>query len=140
MRVPIILLLILTLFTASAFGYMSGKMNYKWWKDPRVAEKLNLSEDQVNQIERVFTAYKERIVILHRRFTEEDNKLKNALQNPHSTKEEILKITDDLEEVKASLSKLKIQMYLQVKEILTNEQIKTLHEIKAKYKQRMRNQ
>jgi Spy/CpxP family protein refolding chaperone len=49
-----------------------------------------------------------------------------------------MEITDHIEDMKATLTRIKVEMYLKIKNALTAEQQTTLHNIKERYRGRMR--
>ena len=65
---------------------LGSKSNYKWWKDPQIAGELNLTKDQANSIERIFSSYKKRISKYRKQLRESELELKKELQNPEAKK------------------------------------------------------
>jgi hypothetical protein len=42
---------------------MSAEIHYKWWKNPRIREEMELTDKQVETIDEVFSSYRERIIL-----------------------------------------------------------------------------
>ncbi|MEQ9620142.1 MAG: hypothetical protein RIG61_13355 [Deltaproteobacteria bacterium] len=138
MRVSLAVVIFTYLFSLNAFGFFSGEVHYKWWKNPRIINEMALSDQQVQQIERIFNSYKKNIIVYQKDLKRKESELSKKLRNPECTREEVLKITDDIEDIRASLTRIKVEMYLKVKNVLTPEQEAILHNIKARYKGRSR--
>lgn len=134
MRVSIAVIVFTYLFTLSAFGFFSGEVHYKWWKNPGIVNEMGLSNQQVLEIERIFNSYKKNIIVNQRELKKKESELSRKLRNPQCSREEVLEITDDIEDIKASLTRIKVEMYLNVKNVLTPEQETKLHNIRARYR------
>lgn len=138
MRVSLAVIIFTYLFTLSAFGFFSGEVHYKWWKNPRIVNEMGMSDQQVQNIERIFNSYKKNIIVYQRNLKKKEAELSKKLRNPQCSREEVLQITDDIEGIRASLTRIKVEMYLQVKNVLTPEQEVILHNIKARYRSKSR--
>lgn len=134
MRVSLALIIFTYLFTLTAFGFFGGEIHYKWWKNPRIINEMELSEQQVHDIEKIFNSYKKKIIINQKNLKYKESELSTKLRKPECTREEVLEITDDIQDIKASLTRIKVEMYLNVKNVLTPEQEVILHNIKARYR------
>jgi Spy/CpxP family protein refolding chaperone len=129
----LILFSLLVFAFSSAHAY-SGEKGIKWWKNPEIVAELKLTTDQVNRIENVFSYYKRRIVSLDSELGEKEKKLKNAIKNPNSTKEEVLRLSDEVEGIKGELRRLEVTMYLEIREVLTPDQRDRLYKIRSRYR------
>lgn len=138
MRVASGIVIFTCLFSLSAYGFFAGDGHYKWWKNPRIVDEMELSDQQVDRIERIFDSYKERIVVNQNKLREKESELSSKLRNPECSREEVLKITDDIQSIRASLTRIKIEMFLQVKNVLTPKQEEILHNINSRYRKRSR--
>jgi len=134
LRISLLLILLSFLFTLNTHAFLNAKSNYKWWKDPRIAGELDLSKDQVRSIERIFSSYKKRIVKYQKQLRKSEVELKQELRNPNAKKEDVLKLIDGIEDTKASYTRTKVEMFLKVKDVLTPEQVASLHKIKLRFK------
>ncbi|MCH7517715.1 MAG: hypothetical protein IH964_01640 [Candidatus Dadabacteria bacterium] len=134
MRISLLLVLFLFIFTLNTHALLNAESNYKWWKDPKIAGELDLSKGQVKRIERIFSSYRKRIIRYQKQLRKSEIGLKKELRNPNAKKEEVLKLIDAIENTKAAYTRTKVEMYLKVKDVLKPEQVKILHEIKLKFK------
>lgn len=122
------------LFTLNANAMLGSKSNYKWWKDQQIAEQLNLSKDQANNIEKIFKTYKKRFSTYRKQLRQSEIELRKELRNPEAKKEDVLQLIDNIEDTKAAYTRTKVEMYLRVKDVLTPQQAATLHKIKLRFK------
>jgi Spy/CpxP family protein refolding chaperone len=136
LRVSLALAIVTCLLSVNAFGFISGEIHYKWWKNPRIKEEMELTDKQVEAIEEVFSSYREQIIIFQRELNKEEAELLSVLRKPECSRDEVMEITDHIEDMKATLTRIKIEMYLKIKNVLTQEQEKTLHTIKERYRSR----
>lgn len=134
MRVSFVLFLFIYLFSLSAYGYYGSKANYKWWKNPNIVSEMGLTREQANKIEKIFSSKKEKILKLQRQLTNKEIELKKKLRKTDSNNEEVLELLEEIEGIKASLTRIKVQMFLRVKSVLTPEQIEILYSIKSRYR------
>lgn len=136
MRAAVAIGISLILLSTYAFGFMGGEVRYKWWKNEKIVAEMGLSEDQVQSIEKIFKSYKEQIVEYQRELNGKESELAKKLRTPDCSREEVLEITDDIENIRASLTRIKVEMLLSVKSVLTAKQEEILHGIRARYRGR----
>ena len=131
-RVFTVVLLFTLFFTISVFA---GKNKDKklWWRDGQVVEELELTSEQVENIETIFQRYKGEIKYFHKELNEKENKLKKLIENSNSTKEEVMEVTDKINILKAAGQKLKVNMFWEIREVLTPKQREQLQLIKERY-------
>jgi len=113
---------------------LGPQSNYKWWKDPQIAGELNLTKDQAKSIERIFSSYKKRISKYRKQLKKSEVELRKELRNPEAKKEDVLQLIDRIEDIKAGYTRTKVEMFLKVKDVLTPDQVATLHKIKLRFK------
>ncbi len=138
MRVSLGILIFTYLFSLNAFGFFGGEVHYKWWKNPKIANEMELSDQQAEKIEKIFRSYKERILVYQKKLNKKETELAAKLRKPDCSRDEVLEITDNIEGIKASLTRIKVEMFLQVKSVLTPKQEEILHNINARYRGRGR--
>ena len=125
-------LLITTLITNTllAKDYKNQKL---WWRNKEVVKELQLTPDQVNKIDRIFKSNKGEIKAFHKELKSKENQLRSLIQNPDSTRGEVLELTDEINDIKSQGQKLKIQMLWEIREVLSPEQRIKLKELKQSY-------
>lgn len=136
MRASILFLTLPFLLTASAYGYFGGEIYYKWWKNPKIATEMKLTEDQANEIEDIFTSYKEEIIVHQKELRKREDELLSKLREPQCSRDEVMVMTDEIENIKAALTRIKVDMFLKIKNVLTPDQEEALHNIRAKYREK----
>lgn len=112
----------------------SGGGQIKWWKNPNIVAELNLTNNQANRIENIFSSYKGNIMSLNSQLMEKEKQLRKLIRNPNATQDEVLKLTDEVENLKGELRRLEVKMFLEIREVLTAEQRDKLHQIKERYR------
>jgi len=121
-------------FSLNANAMLGARSNYKWWKDPQIAGELNLTRDQANKIDNIFSSYKKKIVQYRRQLNVNEVKLKKELRNREAKREDVLQLIDRIEAAKAAYTRTKVEMFLKIKDVLTPEQEATLHKIRLKFR------
>ncbi|MGI9534398.1 MAG: Spy/CpxP family protein refolding chaperone, partial [Thermodesulfobacteriota bacterium] len=125
--------LLITSFIANTSLAKDYKNQKLWWRNKQVVEELQLTPDQVNRIDKIFKSNKGEIKAFHKELKSKENQLKNLIQNPDSTRSEVLELTDEINDIKAEGQKLKIQMLWEIREVLNPEQRIKLKELKQDY-------
>lgn len=129
-----LLFILICIFSLNAYGQGSYK-RAKWWKNTEIVEELNLSDDQINQIETIFTSYKDKIDIQNSALKTKQKSLRDAIRDPSSKSEDVLRLSDDVDHMKSYLKRLRLEMLLSIKEVLSLEQrvkLREIHDIKGK--------
>lgn len=139
MRVSLAVAVVVTcLFSASAFGLVSGEIHYKWWKNAKIKQEMELTDKQVDDIEDIFNSYREQIMLFQKELKKEEAELLEVLRKPECSRDEVMEITDHIEDMRASLTRIKVEMLLKIKNVLSSEQEETLHNIRERYRGRSR--
>ncbi|MCH8030095.1 MAG: hypothetical protein IH874_09225 [Candidatus Dadabacteria bacterium] len=128
-------LLISGIYTESTAGSRLGK----WWKKPEIKKEMSLMPEQEKKIEEVFDSYKGRISAPR---MELEDQLKpffiQKFSDPDSSREELLTAATLMWSAKDELEKLRFEMFLDIREILTLEQRGVLFQIKKRYREQFR--
>jgi len=138
LRASIALAVVLCFFSVSAFGLVSGEIHYKWWKNPKIIHEMDLTDKQVDAIENIFNSYREQIIDSQKELKKEETRLLDILRKPECSRDEVMEITDHIEDMRANLTRIKVEMLLKIKKVLTSEQEDTLHNIRENYRGRSR--
>jgi Spy/CpxP family protein refolding chaperone len=118
----------------SSFSYGNDDdVQGKWWKHPNIAKELELTNDQQNRIEAIFSSYRPQMIELDSKLKEKEGKLRDTRRNPNSTREEISRLNDEVEGIRGNMRKVRVDMFLQIRDVLTPQQRTKLEEIKSKY-------
>ncbi len=119
--------------SVNTFGFR-GYTYAKWWKNNEIIEQLGLTSDQGNQIEKIFVSNKGQIMELKSMLTVKQKSLRSLIRDPHSSREEVLILNDEVDRIKSRLKRLRLDMLLKIREVLSPEQRLKLREIRAKGK------
>jgi Spy/CpxP family protein refolding chaperone len=87
--------------------------------------EMNLTEDQSRKIEDIGGNYGEQILKLRSRLTVKQIELKSLLRDPKARQDKILSIAQDIRVLTVQIQKKMIQYQLDIRKVLTPEQIKT---------------
>ena len=119
---------------ATSFAFAGNKKDKMlWWRNGQVVEELQLSQKQVNDIETIFQGYKGEIKSFNKELNKKENKLRKLIQDSDSTREDVLKMTDEINSLKADGQKIKVNMFWEIREVLTPKQRSQLQLIKERY-------
>jgi Spy/CpxP family protein refolding chaperone len=129
----------LVLLAFSAYGYPHGKGHGKWlwWKDATIVEDLKLNDKQKTEIDEISTTYKQKLEEMRPGVNEKRKAFTEAMGNPDSTREQIMKTYDDMWNTKYKMGKEMLEMKLDIRAVLTPDQITKLNQIKEQHKQEM---
>ena len=119
----LILILVLTLFIGSN-GYT---FRAKWWLNPRVISFLNLSDDQIQQIEDVFSSYLTKIIKLDSQVKQVEIKITEALRSKNIDDAKIEKLVKKAAEIRKQLYVARLKMRIDIiKKLTTKQRLKFL--------------
>ena len=113
----------------------SGKFNNdfrrgpgKYNQQPGYNQDLNLSEEQLDKMEELHEKYFEKREEIWDQVSEKREELRNQYFNPETSREKIMELQDELDNIRTQLSDLRTQQRLDMREILSTEQLETLSE------------
>lgn len=99
----------------------------RWWKNARFVKELNLTDDQISRIDKIFLETEKKIIDLRASCRKAELDLKGLAEK----EAEALKKIDEIYKLRAEIHKSIFLMTTQIKKELTPEQLKKLEEIKA---------
>ncbi len=109
-----------------------GPAEGKWWKRPRVAKQLDLSADQVAQLEKIFARSKPKLIDLRADFEKKQFDYDQSMQNDDVERAELEAKIEAREQARAALQKELALMELDMKKVLSPEQREKLVEMREK--------
>lgn len=130
----------IVLVAMSAYGYphREGHGKWHWWKDATIVQDLKLNDKQKTDIDEISTTYKQKVEQMRPEADAKRKAFVEAVRNPDSTREKITKAFDDMWNTKYQMRKAMLEMKLDVRAVLTPDQIKKLNEIKQQHRQEMK--
>jgi Spy/CpxP family protein refolding chaperone len=111
---------------APGHGMMMPGPAGKWWDNPDLARRLNLTAEQQKKMDEVFQQHRLRLIDLHAALEKEEAILEplHEAANPDDAK--VLPQIDRVAEARAELEKANARMLLGLRHVLTPEQWKML--------------
>lgn len=106
----------------------------RWWKQSRFVKELNLTDEQINKLDKIFLDTQKKIVDLHAAC----RKAELELRSLEGKEAESLKKIDEIYRLRAEIQKNIFLMTNQIKKELTPEQLKKLEEIKREISEERR--
>lgn len=107
-------------------------MRGKWWKNPKVAEELKLTSDQVAKIDDVFLGHSKRLASLKGRLENGVKDFRNLVDQPDFKRDQVLHLVDKLSAARAELGKATIMLQLDIRDQLTPEQRSKIIQVREK--------
>jgi Spy/CpxP family protein refolding chaperone len=128
------LILFFLIVFASSFSYGNDdNVPGKWWKHPKIAKELELTNDQVNRIEAIFSSYKPQMIELSDQLKKKEAERRAIIRNPNSNPQDAERLTDEIANIRGAMEGIRGRMSLQIMYVLTPQQRSKLEEIKSRY-------
>lgn len=136
-RLMILPLLLVVLVSFSANAAHHERKDWNWWQVKEIAEKLNLSEDQQTQLNDIETKYEPAYTEAKATYTEKKTAYKEAKLNKETSSADVIKAFDASSDAKYKMKRVKLDRSLEMRDVLTQEQVTELSEIKKSQKRKM---
>ena len=138
-RVVSILVVSLFVLSSLAFGFPGkyhGKYGKKheWWGNEEVLKELGVTEEQKARIDGIAQSYKQRLEDLRNQVETYYEEFRASIKDPNSTRDQILARFDQMSKAYADLKRAKLEMSLDMRDVLSPEQRAKLVAIKESYK------
>jgi len=125
--------LLLIAAAASAQAAAEGK----WWKRPRIASELQLSADQVDQLEKIFARVKPKLIDLRADLQKKQFAYDQAMSAEKSDRKEVEALIEAREQARSALQKELALMELDMKQVLRPDQREKLARMRENARQMM---
>lgn len=136
-RLMLLPLLLVVLVSFSANAAHHERKEWNWWQSEKIIEKLNLSEDQQTQLNDIATKFEPAYTEAKTNAKEKKTAYKEAKTNKEVSSADVIKAFDVSSDAKYKMKRVKIDRYLEMRDVLTQEQVTELSEIKKAHKQKM---
>ncbi len=93
----------------------------KWWKSD-VAQRIGLTDQQAQQIEKIFQDHRLQLVDLHANLEKQELQLEPLIQADNPNEQQVLAQIDKVAQARASLEKSNASMHLGIRRVLSAEQ------------------
>jgi len=114
-------------------GPMGPGMQREWWKDQALVQKLQISDDQVQKIEKIAQDYRTREIDLRAAAQKQEVALRPMMESDQPDESQILAQIDKVAQARADLEKSRVQMDLAVRRVLTAEQAQKLRDLRPRF-------
>jgi Spy/CpxP family protein refolding chaperone len=108
--------------TASPLLALPEMPEGKWWKRPRIAAEINLSPEQEDRIENIFSKARPRLIDLKADLEKKQGELEDVLSETNVDRARVAARIEAVEDARAELQKARILMLLDIKQVLRPEQ------------------
>lgn len=105
----------------------------KWWKSSEVVNELQLTQEQINQLEKAFIDHRLKLINLQATLEVGEIKLEALLEEDRPDEARVVAQIDQVTSARGSLEKENAMMMLGVRRVLSIEQWKKLQEIQQSH-------
>ena len=130
------LLLVFFILPATAIAKNTGLG--KWWRHPKVSEKLNLSEDEISNLDKQFVDSRRRLIKLESALKSEQFELDHLLESESLDEKGTVRQFDKLQKARTNLGKEQFRFLLEIRKILGLERFRQLKQYKQLRRQMIR--
>lgn len=100
----------------------------QWWRNPQIAKKIGLSEQQISQLEKIHQDGQLKMIDLRANLEKQQVLLRPMLQAYHPNETQVLAQVDRVSQARAAVAKARIQTMLASRNVLTEEQWKQVQD------------
>jgi Spy/CpxP family protein refolding chaperone len=108
----------------------------KWWKRPRLAAEINLSQEQSREIENIFVRTRPRLIDLRADLEKKQLALQVSMEDKAVDRHHVEKEIEAVENARAELQKARALMILDMKQVLRQEQWERLLQMQQNVRER----
>ena len=136
-RFMLLPLLLVVLVSFSADAKMHGKKDWNWWQSEKISTEINLTEDQKTQLNDIAAKYDPALTEAREDVTAKKTAYKDAKSNKATSDADVIKAFDVMWDAKYKMKRIKLDRGLEMRQVLSQEQITQLKEIKQAHKEKM---
>ena len=115
-----------------AGGHMPGmgpRGPGKWWKDSALMQKIGVSDEEVQKIEKIFQDHRLQLIDLHADLEKQEAILEPLVEADQPDEGKLIAQIDKVAQARANLEKSNAQMLLAIRRVLTVDQWKKLRDL-----------
>ena len=126
-----------SLMNPSAQGHsgMHPRAERDWWKDPALVQKLHISDDQAQKLEKIAQDHQIQETDLRAALEKQDAALRSKLETDPPDEAQVFAQIDKVSQARATLDKSRVEMLLAMRHVLTTEQAQMLRELRPNFAQ-----
>lgn len=132
---PILLILLVGLTAAHA--ECRGKKDWNWWKVGKITQDLGVSANQQTQLDEIAAKFDPILTDAGEKLDKNMTAYKEAKSNKSTSSADVIKAFDTMWDSMYKTKRVKLDRSLEMRDVLTQEQITRLSEIKQAKKDRM---
>lgn len=102
----------------------------RWWNNPRIVERLKLTDDQRKQFDQILLQHRETLIDLHANLSKAELALEPLVRDDQPNESAILAQIDKVAQARAELEKANARYLLALRSKLTPEQWKQVQEFR----------
>ena len=100
----------------------------KWWKDSALMQKIGVSDEQVQRIEKIFQDHRLQLIDLHAALEKQEAILEPLIEADQPDEAQVIAQIDKVAQARANLEKSNAQMLLAIRRVLAVDQWKKLRD------------
>lgn len=127
-------LVFLAALAAPAPAQMPETPPGKWWKRPKIAERLKLKPEQQERLDEIFSKHRRSFIDLRADVERRAVDLEELLTKKDSDPARIGPATDALEQAKARLGKARTMMIVDMRSVLSEDQWQKILELREEWR------
>ena len=116
-----------------------GRMG-SWWRNPEIAEKIGLNDQQKQQLEKISQASRLKMIDLRADLEKQRVILGPMLQTYHPDEAQVLAQVEKVSQARAAVEKQRVQTMLATRNVLTEDQWNKLKESRMRFHHTFRRQ
>jgi Spy/CpxP family protein refolding chaperone len=101
----------------------------KWWKDSALMQRIGVSDEQVQRIEKIFQDHRLQLIDLHAALEKQEAILEPLVEADQPEEAQVIAQIDKVAQARANLEKSNAQMLLAIRRVLTLDQWKKLRDL-----------
>lgn len=103
----------------------------EWWKDPELVQKLHLSDDQIQKLDKIAQDHQIQEIDLHADLDKQNAVLRSQMEADPPDEAQVLAQIDKVTRARAKLEKSQVEMLLATRRVLTTEQAQKLRDLRG---------
>jgi Spy/CpxP family protein refolding chaperone len=119
-----VMLTLIVLLATSAYAQQGPQG--RWWRTPRVSQQLNLTQGEIQQLERTWNASREKMIKLKGQVETEQFRLQTLLEKRQLDENAVRKQNRKLEEARSQLADERTSFVVQVRKIIGHDRFQQL--------------
>ena len=126
------------LFLPDLLAFNSPIGGGKWWYRPIVKDRLQLTPDQINKINKIWIEHRKRIIDIKSGLEKAYLDLENLMDQPMVDSQEAYKLAERLGQLQSGKTEERIRMAIDIRQELSIEQFEKLKGLRGEFAKGLR--